>query len=122
MNDLAEIKGELSDDVRAGHDCEHNLHRASSIPLLLAEIESPNAFRIVGTLQYFGMLEAADDIIVTGLPMFFHGPARKLVILRSSFVALGVINKLNDIIDIFIGFFRKKLYCWHCLQVIGKML
>ena len=55
------------------------------------------------------MLEAAYDIIVTGLPVFFHSPTRKLVILRSSFVALGVINEMNNVIDFFIGFLRKNL-------------
>src|SRR3974377_1169531 len=67
------------------------------------------------------MLEAAYDIIVTGLPVFFHSPTRKLVILRSSFVALGVINKMNNVINIFVGFLRKKLHLRHCSQVIGKM-
>ena len=28
---------------------------------------------------------------------------------------------MNDIIDIFIGFFRENLYLGHCSQVIGQM-
>src|SRR5262245_50460981 len=67
------------------------------------------------------MLEAAYDVIVTGTPVLFHGPTRKLVILRSSFVPLRVIDEMNYVIDVFIGFLPKNLNLRHRSQVSGKM-
>src|SRR5215471_11229944 len=111
----------VSDGATGKPDKGAKLVQPCSISPLLAEIESPNAFRIIGTLQHLGMLEAAYDIVVTGPPMLLHGTTRKLVVLRSSFIAPGVINELNNVINLFIGFLGKNLDLGHCSQVIRKM-
>src|SRR5262245_10586677 len=92
-----------------------------SISPFLAKIERLNTFRIIGALKQLWLSETAYSIIVTGPPVFFHGTTRKLVILRSSFVALGMINEMNNVVDLFVYFLREHLHFGRCSPVIRKI-
>src|SRR5262245_50661500 len=92
-----------------------------SISPLLAKIKRLNTFRIMGASKQLWLSETAHRIIVTGPPVFFHGTTRKLVILRSSFVAFGMINEMNNIVDFFVHFLREHLHLGRCSPVIRKI-
>src|SRR5947208_2287919 len=66
-------------------------------PFAVREIESANALQPVGASKDLGMAESSHRVVEAGLPMFLHGPSGKLEILGHAFVALAVIDELDDV-------------------------
>ena len=60
----------------------------------MGPVEGANAFQLVRTLQHFRMAQRANGILVTSLPVFFHGPARELVVLRMALVVLAAVDQM----------------------------
>ena len=59
--------------------------------------------RLVRALQHLGMTQRAHHVAVAGLPVLLHRAARELVVLRRALVALGVIDQVDDVVDLLVG-------------------
>src|SRR5260370_1087321 len=72
-------------------------HPQSTGPLLFLDLvsrgESAKAFRFSGTLHDLRVGNCANDILIAGSPVFFHGAAGELVVLGDAFLVLGVVDQ-----------------------------
>src|SRR6516165_5642732 len=77
--------------------------------ILFGEIEGKDPIHSIWALQYLRMAKRTNGIVVAGLPVLLHRAAGKLVIFGATFIILGVVNKLNKIVDFVIRVFRQHL-------------
>jgi hypothetical protein len=68
------------------------------------------------------MAQGAGGIVVTGLPVVFHGSARELEVLRNAFIIPCLVDQLNDIADLVVRLRRQHLHIVMCAQIIRKPL
>jgi hypothetical protein len=72
----------------SGNDCEATATQSAQLSTIfpLPEVECPNAFESVGALQDLWMTQRANSIVVSRLPVFFHGSARELEVFGTTFI------------------------------------
>src|SRR5262249_55404851 len=87
--------------------------------ILFGEIEGKDTVRSVRALQHLRMTKRADCIVVTGLPVLLHRAAGKLVILGATFIILGAVDELYEIVDLLIRKLRQPLGLRRLQQVLG---
>jgi hypothetical protein len=54
-------------------------------------------------LKHFGMAQGTDYVVIPGTPMVLHAPTRELVILRRPLITLGVVDEMDDVVDLSIS-------------------
>src|SRR5262252_7073706 len=70
--------------------------------ILLREIEGEDPIRSVRPLQHLRMAKRANRIAVAGLPVLLHRAAGELVILGGTFVVLGLVDELDEVVDLLV--------------------
>jgi hypothetical protein len=68
------------------------------------EIERKDTVMIGRPLEYFGMAQGADGVVITGAPMLLHAGTRELIVLRRALVVLGAIDQLHNIVGLPVGY------------------
>src|SRR5262249_25978987 len=86
------------------------------------KIESTNALHPIGKLQNLTMAERPNGVVVSGAPMLLHRPARELKIFDDAFIALAVVNQLNDVTNLVISLLFKSFHIFIRVQALWKLL
>src|SRR5260370_21112789 len=54
-------------------------------------------------LNYSGMAQGTDYVVIPGTPVVLHAPTRELVILRRPLITLGAEDEMDDVVDLSIS-------------------
>src|SRR5262249_32792304 len=87
--------------------------------ILNGEIEGKDPVRSAGALQHLRIAKRANRIAVASLPVFLHRAAGKLVILGITFVILGAVDELYEIVDFLVCELRQLLGFRRMQQFLG---
>src|SRR5215469_3563268 len=75
--------------------------------LLRRQVKGEDAVQLFWALQHLREAERTRCIVVASLPVFFHRPARKLVMHRGSFVSPRAVDELDDVVDFLVRLGRE---------------
>src|SRR5260221_14065228 len=54
-------------------------------------------------LNYSGMAQGTDYVVIPGTPVVLHAPTRELVILRRPLITLSAVDEMDDVVDLSIS-------------------
>src|SRR5262245_35233924 len=89
---------------------------------LSLEVEGEDAVGALGPLQHLGMVERAAHVAVAARPVLLHGAARELVVLGRAFIAPGLIDQVDDVVDLVVGLLRQELGLCRRAQLLGHLV